>query len=323
MKVSVIIPVYNVEQYLNQCIDSVIAQDYDDIETILVDDGSTDSSGMICNNYREKYPEIKVIHKKNGGLSDARNTGINVATGDYILFLDGDDFWSDNDCVSTLVKRVSKTHADVLNFSFQKFFEDTKEKVPYFSKARNMPLSIKSKKGQIDFIYKNNLYISSACTKMIRRDLLDHDLFFEKGAYSEDIVWSAILLEKAKSLDFLCINFYCYRQRRDSISHSINDKKMHDLYKHIITSIKIFTNNHGDEKKLLGNYAAYQYGTFIVTQAMAEDDPNKYIVRLKKYDYILKYGRSSKKIIILQCLSSVLGYTRLCKIIRWRYKRKV
>ena len=91
-KISVIVPIYNVEQYLYQCIDSIIAQTYTNLEIILVDDGSTDSSGEICDKYASVDCRIVVIHKKNGGLSEARNAGINVATGDYIGFVDSDDY---------------------------------------------------------------------------------------------------------------------------------------------------------------------------------------------------------------------------------------
>ena len=92
-KVSVIIPVYNVEQYLNRCIDSVLNQTYKDFEIILVDDGSTDKSGEICDVYAEKDSRITVIHKENGGLSDARNFGIDAARGDFLTFLDSDDYF--------------------------------------------------------------------------------------------------------------------------------------------------------------------------------------------------------------------------------------
>ena len=119
--ISVIIPVYNVERYLLECIDSVLSQSYKNIEIILVDDGSTDSSSLICDQIKEKSDKVVVIHKQNGGLSDARNAGIQVATGEYILFLDSDDFWDDKNAVFNLVNRVTKTQADVLNFSYKKY----------------------------------------------------------------------------------------------------------------------------------------------------------------------------------------------------------
>ena len=93
MKISIIVPIYNVENYIRQCVESVIAQTHQDLELILVDDGSPDNCGRICDTYAEGDSRIKVIHKENGGLSDARNVGVANATGEYILFLDGDDYW--------------------------------------------------------------------------------------------------------------------------------------------------------------------------------------------------------------------------------------
>lgn len=92
---SIIVPIYNVEKYLRCCVDSVLAENFSDYEMILVDDGSPDGCGKICDEYADKYPHIKVIHKENGGLSDARNAGIRAAKGDYLIFLDSDDYWAD------------------------------------------------------------------------------------------------------------------------------------------------------------------------------------------------------------------------------------
>ena len=235
MLVSIIIPIYSVEDYLSICIESVLKQSYSRTEIILVDDGSPDSSSVICDEYASKYPNIKVIHKKNGGLSDARNVGIANATGDYILFLDGDDFWDDANALEELVKRVTLTKADVLNFSFKKYYEDTGEKSSYFHDVLDMPLDLQKKKEQLGYLAEKNLYLSSACTKMIKRELFNENLLFEVGVYSEDVEWSARLIQSAKSMDFICLNFYCYRQRKNSISHTINDKKSKDLCCHIIS----------------------------------------------------------------------------------------
>lgn len=96
-KFSVIIPIYKVEQYLEECVDSVLRQNYSNYEIILVDDGSPDSCPIICDKYAEEFDHIKVIHKKNGGLSDARNVGLDISTGEYVIFLDSDDYWEEKD----------------------------------------------------------------------------------------------------------------------------------------------------------------------------------------------------------------------------------
>ena len=119
VRVSVVIPVYNVEKYLVQCLDSVVAQDYKDIEVILVDDGSTDSSGLICDEYAKKYQFIDVIHKKNGGLGYARNTGIERAKGDYITFIDSDDIVG-KQMITNLINQIDRNGADTVVGGFRR-----------------------------------------------------------------------------------------------------------------------------------------------------------------------------------------------------------
>lgn len=121
-KLSVIVPVYNVEAYLRQCIDSIIGQTYRDLEIILVNDGSTDRSGDICDEYVARDPRIKVLHKTNGGLSSARNAGMDVMTGDYVLFVDSDD-WLDPNACEELMLQLVEHDADAIHFGFIKEYE--------------------------------------------------------------------------------------------------------------------------------------------------------------------------------------------------------
>ena len=236
MKISVIIPIYNVGFYLQECVNSVIKQTYKNLEIILVDDGSTDECPNICDTYAKQYSNVKVVHKQNGGLSDARNVGILNSTGDYLLFLDADDFWKDSTAVQSLVDRINITHADLLNYSYIKYYEDLKKYINYFENLEPLPLDF-NKLESIQYLLDNNLYIASACNKLIKKSLFeDGDLYFVKGIYSEDIDWCLRLLIKAESVDFICDNFYCYRQRSGSITHTINDKKCHDLTNNILKS---------------------------------------------------------------------------------------
>lgn len=315
IKVSVIIPVFNVEQYVNYAVESVLSQTYKNIEIILIDDGSTDESPILCDQLSERNNQIKVIHKTNGGASNARNTGIDNATGDYILFLDADDFWNDNTAVEKLVKRVSKSHADILNFSYIKYYEDINQYQKYFDNIINCPLDL-SKEDQKKYILDHNLYIASPCNKLIKRNLFDNDLYFIKGSYSEDIDWCLRLFIKAESVDFICENFYCYRQRSDSVSHTINDKKCRDLTNNILNCFSIVNKNES-LKDSLYKYVAYQYGTFFITQALAENYQSNCIDELSKYKWVLKYHSNNKKLIILNIMVTILGYKLSCKIIRF------
>ena len=125
IKISIIIPVYNVEKYLATCLDSVINQTYKNLEILLIDDGSTDSSGLICEQYSKKDTRIKTIHKKNGGLSDARNVGISYASGDYISFIDSDDF-IDINTFTILNQYIKQYNADIITFNYYDYYNKDK-----------------------------------------------------------------------------------------------------------------------------------------------------------------------------------------------------
>ena len=176
--VSIIIPVYNVKPYLKRCVESVLNQSYTDFETILVDDGSTDGSSAICDEYLERDTRIRVIHKENGGLSDARNAGINAAVGEYILFVDSDDFL-DKDALDILTKEI-RPGVDIIIGGYKKIIgnqmvlftcdgiETGKEYTPYDY----------LKRVRIDVVAWGNLYR--------RQYMLDHKLFYRKGFIHED-----------------------------------------------------------------------------------------------------------------------------------------
>ena len=316
MKISVIIPIYNVGFYLQECVNSVIKQTYKNLEIILVDDGSTDECPNICDTYAKQYSNVKVVHKQNGGLSDARNVGILNSTGDYLLFLDADDFWKDSTAVQSLVDRINITHADLLNYSYIKYYEDLKKYINYFENLEPLPLDF-NKLESIQYLLNNNLYIASACNKLIKKSLFeDGNLYFVKGIYSEDIDWCLRLLIKAESVDFICENFYCYRQRSGSISHTINDKKCHDLTNNILKCFSM-VNKSESLQDVLYKYVAYQYGTFFITQAVAENYQSECINELSKYKWVLKYHSNNKKLIILNIMVTLFGYKLSCKIIRF------
>ncbi len=321
LKISVIIPVYQAEKYLDECVQSVRCQTYENLEIILVDDGSRDSSPRMCDEYAASDPRIRVIHKENGGLSSARNAGVAVAEGDYILFLDSDDFWNDSEAISSLADRIGKTEAQVLNFSYVKYFEDTGEMQPYFKNIPSMPEAIKDRRGQWSYLFGRGLCIASACNKLIRRSLLTDDLKFRPGVYSEDIEWCLRLFCKAESMDFICENFYCYRQRRDSITHTIDDKKCRDLCDNILHCFRICEEAPEDIRQELYRYLAYQFGTFFMVQAKAENFQTECIRELIPYARVLKHHGKNRKLLGLRTATVILGMPNTCKLIRWLYRR--
>ncbi len=317
--VSVIIPVYNVEAYIDECVQSVLNQTYTNIEIVLVDDGSTDNSGLKCDTWAEKDPRVSVIHKPNGGLSDARNVGVKQATGSYVLFLDSDDFWDDPEAVAKLMARIEITEADVLNFSYKKYYEDTGGTDPYFQDSQVMPVGL-AKKEQLEYLTQHGLFIASACNKLVKRSLLDDDkLMFRKGVFSEDIEWCANLLCNAQRMDFVPECFYCYRHRSNSISNTISDKKCMDLRDNVLRCFALIDTVSDDVRTALYQYTAYQYGTFFAVQAQAEHPQTECIRDLQPYKWILHYHGGNPKVRVLYYCCKVIGYKNTCRLMRLVY----
>ena len=158
---SVVIPIYNIEKYISECIDSVLNQSYKNIEILLVNDGSEDNSQSICEFYSKKDNRVRLINKKNGGLSSARNKGIEVARGNYIIFLDGDDYWDDENALEKINNNLEESKADVLLLGLKKRFEDTGkiEEARYIFNREH--INLESKKDTLNYLVKNNLYIPS------------------------------------------------------------------------------------------------------------------------------------------------------------------
>ncbi len=225
MKTSVIIPVYNTGPFLSPCIESVLRQTHEDKEIILVNDGSTDESGRICDSYADKHECIHVIHKNNGGLSSARNAGIKAATGDVITFLDSDDFWLRDEALDEICNLMEKHKLDIIEFGSQKCDEDAKVFASVDYKGRpsltDCIAQNNDKEALFTFLLKNGALISSACNKVIRRSLFTKNaLYFREGIISEDVDWTARLLEVAQSAGTYNKTVMAYRQRATSITHT-------------------------------------------------------------------------------------------------------
>jgi glycosyltransferase involved in cell wall biosynthesis len=236
-----IIPVYNVEKFLRKCIDSVIFQTFNDIEILLIDDGSTDRCGEICDEFAENDPRIRVIHKQNGGLSDARNTGIKNSRGKYIMFLDSDD-WIDKDTCYLAITAAEQYAADLVFWSYVKEYEtqsipkqvyDTSEDHVIFDK-----LEVKKKlHRRIVGLYKEELRnpenmdsLVTACVKMYKSEIIKkHNLLFEdtKKIGTEDMLFNLYAISHVRKAVF--INKELYHYRRDN-QNSLTRKLDHTLY---------------------------------------------------------------------------------------------
>jgi len=224
---SVIIPIYKVEKYLADCVQSVLSQSFSNYECILVNDGSPDNSLMICDEYEKKYIQIRVIHKENGGLSDARNVGIHQARGEYIILLDGDDKFADNDLLNNLFNIIQKYKTDiVLNVNFFKFYEDGGREL--FDKYDG-DIKIASPQNIIHGL-KNSLMLMTAWLFVIRKEhLIKNNLFFKRGLLHEDEHWMPRALFTTKQIALSHSLSYAYRVRGGSIMSTVTPKRLFDL----------------------------------------------------------------------------------------------
>ncbi len=323
-KISVVIPVYNVEKYLRECVDSVLGQTYKNIEVILVDDGATDSCPQICDDYANQDNRIKVVHKENGGLSDARNFGIDASTGDYIMFIDSDDYWDSNTAVEHIVDIIDKEHKDVVLFFFKYFYEDEQggRIVEYNKNFKNIKINGKSKAEQMSDIIKNHVYLSASWTKAIKRDLfIKNDLYFVKDILSEDIDWSARLMLYAESFSLLNESFYIYRQRSTSITHTKTKKNIVHIKNNIIKCIEIADNFDISEREIYLQYVAYQYITFLNVCCVCKDNIKTELNEMKKYSYLLNYNWNPK-VKKVYTFKKLLGFNLMMKVLKLYIKLK-
>ena len=219
MKVSVIIPVYNVEHYLERCVQSVLRQTYKDLEIILVDDGSTDGSGKLCDKIAGRDLRVRVIHQENQGLSGARNTGIRQAQGDYAIFIDSDDEWLLDDGLDALVRQCDEK-TDMVAFKMVHIWDQSRhERIADYDIETISHLK-DAQEVFTHLVLMQQLRVS-ACAVLVRRDILiGHNIFFPQGLISEDVFWTLSLWQKIRIVKVVNLDFYGYYHRKASITTS-------------------------------------------------------------------------------------------------------
>lgn len=224
IKFSIIVPVYNVREYVTECIESILKQDYDNYEVLLIDDGSTDDSGEICEKYAVKNEKIKVFHKKNGGLSSARNFGLEKATGDYVVFVDSDDYiapWSLSEFYKVLNEKfdVIETRLTEVRGSEEKNLDKNLEE--YFKVGFN-------KKRAIEWIIRESENIWPAQKKIVSLEYIrKNNLKFWEEKLHEDVDWTSRICYTANNYTAMTKPWYYYRvQREGSITSSVKLKNV-------------------------------------------------------------------------------------------------
>ncbi len=258
--VSIVIPVYNVENYLDKCMSSVLGQKYKKLDIILVDDGSTDDSGRIIDEYAKKYKCVKAIHKRNGGLSSARNAGIKHASGDWLAFVDSDDYIK-NDFISKMVDIAKKQDADVVTCSFEPFSNDGS----MLKKSPTWPSETMSGRDAVKDMLKNKrpAYV---CLCMFKKTLfLKNDILFPDGHEYEDMATKIKLLYHADRVSFTNDKLYFYLIRKESITgKSFSESRYRDFVK-AINDIDDFLSNVQDSREFeyLGYFKFSCYVTLL------------------------------------------------------------
>lgn len=220
--ISVILPIYNVEKYLSRCLDSVIGQTHKNIEIILVDDGSTDNSYKICEEYAKNDKRIVIIHKENGGLSDARNVGIKKAKGDYITLIDSDDY-VEKDYVEFLYKLIKDNNSQMSVCGHTVLYENGKK----IKKETHEHLVLSAKKTLEKILYDDGIDLS-AWAKMYEKKLFDK-VQYPKGRYFEDSATTYLLVDECKKIAVGSESKYNYIIRNNSITTALFSPKKMEL----------------------------------------------------------------------------------------------
>lgn len=309
---SFIIPVYNVEAYLRTCINSILEQSGMDCEVILVDDGSTDGSGSICDEISGKNTNVRTRHQKNSGHSAARNAGLGMAMGRYVSFIDSDDYIGQG-CIKEILKWIKSTNADICFLEGYKLFPDgTTESLG--DEIASELIAGKNKEDVFQHLATRPKYPGSACTKLFRREfLIENGLKFPTGlTHAEDLTFCLNCFLKAEKFDALSCPFYYYRQNRvGSMTSKISSSSFHGLSAFVSNFADNLTDRQRKPYTKIAEYAmafvAYEYLILLWEYSRLNvAEKNDARMLLKDYKWVLSYG-ASKKTKLIKKIVCILG----------------
>ncbi|MCQ2336035.1 MAG: glycosyltransferase [Paludibacteraceae bacterium] len=326
LKLSIIVPVYNVSKYLAKCLDSLLVQDLmiEEYEIIVVNDGSTDNSGEIAKEYADKYSNIILINQENQGLSGARNTGIKVAQGKYIQFVDSDDYLEPN-VLKTLVDKMDGDSLDVLRFNYQNVNENYEVYEPYKEHKPFVDYRDEICDG-LTFLTERLGYGCYAWQFIIKTDIFTKDgNLFKPGIYFEDTEWTPRILTQTHRVTSTEFMVYNYLLRSGSITNSVSiekKRKVLDDKMALIQSLKEQMSDKSDKRWYEGMISATVVSIVGIIVTDFYDDKDKILKKLKSFDVfpLSKYhlSKSQKKKIALINISSNI----LCWLLHILYKFK-
>lgn len=277
--ISIIVPIYNVEKYLSKCIDSIINQTYQNIEIILVDDGSPDNCSQICDDYAERDKRIVVVHKKNGGLSDARNYGLDVCKGEYITFIDSDDYVESN-YIEVLYRLLKDTNSDISIVGTNSVYEDKAVNFECCDYS-NIKKVIYEKEAVI--IGTLNVNISqNAWGKLYKRYLFD-EIRFPVGFLYEDLAIVFNILDITTRVVVSDARLYNYLVRNNSIMHSKFSMKQYCEVEIIDNSMDFMMENYPNLELLIRARRVYSY-LIVLERILLSEDRDLYVEQIDELD---------------------------------------
>lgn len=321
IKLTVIVPVYNAGEYLEKCINSVLSQSYRNIELILVDDGSNDGSREACLAYEREHKNVHTLLQDRKGVSAARNTGLHAATGDYLLFLDNDDFYDSTEAFSGLVRNLAETRPDILMFRSATFWGDTVRPEHRLDSIDRKLINASPKAKVLMYCIETTALTRAVWTKAIRRELMiENGILFPEGRRNEDTYVTGELIRFARTFDWCDSLTYMYRK---GTGKSQSDQKV--TYP-IVEDLKVIcaefidavrsSNDPEDLKTAYYSYIAYPYAVLMMFTGEVEDPRIKQdIPEIKRYAFVLKYNADPdvKKI---SSFHSVLGFRATVKALQ-------
>lgn len=312
VKYSFIVPVYNVEDYVEECLQSILKQRYKDFEIIIVDDGGTDKSYDKCANVAQTDARIKIIRQQNKGLGEARNTGIRGARGEYLIFVDSDDFWLGDNCLNEIDAALVDSKCNVLCFRAKTFDNQTKKFAAWINKYPKNINSLDFDK-RIKKVLKRDLFLFSAWSKVVSKDLLiDNNIFFNKGL-SEDMDWDARLLIHTNKFFFLGKEIYAYRKNRNgSITNEMRRNYLRGWCEILDRANDYYVKSNcenGNVCRFLSNI----YRVVLINYIKANDKDEYVRKQLLNYKYLIKYFSGKMCILKLANLFSLNLFLRFLR----------
>ena len=310
---SVIVPVYNVEKYLTECVDSILSQTFTDFELILVDDGSKDGSGALCDEYAQRDSRVKVIHKANGGQSTARNIGLEHAVGEYICFLDSDDFYTTPDFLEQIA-RTANHGADMVIFRYQKYYADghTDSCGITMSGLQGM-----AKLELLEVLVERDAFFCSCWSKSIRTAVLkENSISFDESLSCEDMDWYYSVLRYTGSICVVDEAFVNYRQRENSVTSVFKTKTAEDYLRTLRKWRTEFESLESDrEKSVMLSSLAKLYCNLLISYARNTKSLKAYRKQIFSYRDLLAYDLNPRTGII-RIFADIFGLRLTCVFLK-------